>query len=233
MGVYKLIDNIEDYLVKAENKKQAERQEYIAGKEDYVVKFYPSGIGYCSRKLVMQNLDYEKPEADPKFLRIMENGNSMHSRYEKLFGEMGILVAPELPIKDEELRISGRTDALIRVPKGSSAWELVLVELKSANDNQFGKMVKTNEPKVEHYQQLQLYMHLTGIHTGVLFVENKNNQDLWEFWCEYDGELCEKLVEKIKMVNSCSDAEILPERDYPKNSYECRYCDFREACWAQ
>jgi len=225
---FNITDRIEEYSLKKQREQDKERKEKYKGEP---TRFYPSSIGFCSRRIVMQALDYERPELPAKVLRIMENGTYMHERFEAWFEGMGILIAPEVPIKDKDLRISGRTDALIRVPGKDGTGKIVLVELKSANDKQFNRMMSQDKPKDEHLKQIQLYMHLTGIEDGLILVENKNNQDLWEYWCKYDPIMASELIEKIKMVNSHIDAEILPNREFDKTSFECRYCDFRNECW--
>ncbi|MEK1828880.1 hypothetical protein AAAC51_06965 [Priestia megaterium] len=58
-------------------------------------------------------LGYPSKEIKGQSLLIMENGTSFHNRMEDFFEKMGIMVAPELSLKDKELRISGRSDAII------------------------------------------------------------------------------------------------------------------------
>ena len=181
----------------------------------------------------MQMLGYERPDMDPRILRIMDNGTYTHHRYEDLFDKMGIQVEREVVLKDEKLRISGRTDSHIRFKDENGNEVDALVELKSAKDSQFNRMKQEGEPRADHYDQLQLYMHLTGIHKGVIFVENKDTQDTLEFWVDYDEERANQLVEKIKMINACVDMEILPEKEFEITSFECRFCDFRYLCWEE
>jgi CRISPR/Cas system-associated exonuclease Cas4 (RecB family) len=237
--MYNLSDEINKYInVKEQNKKQ--EYDFSALLSDGPPKFYPSSVGFCSRRIVMQMIGLDKPIPDPRIIRIMDNGNSVHERYENYFAEMGILVTPELSLKHEELRISGRSDAIIRIPSDETAYELAIIEIKSSNNNQFNRMVKDGKPKDEHYMQLQLYMYLTGIKKGAILVENKDNQDVWEYWCDYDPELAHQIVDKIRRVNAFVDENlknenkeklILPEREFEKTSFECRYCDFKEICW--
>jgi CRISPR/Cas system-associated exonuclease Cas4 (RecB family) len=195
---------------------------------------------------------YPQPELDPKVLSIFENGHSFHNRMEHLFGKAGILIAPELPIKNAEMNISGRTDAVVRNPnKGlykdthlitlldfdnniifeGPNNEVALVELKSINNKGFNKVNNDNHPKEEHIQQLQLYMFLSGIRQGVVFYENKDTQATAEFWIEYDEKLVEKLIAKIKNINTHVAAKTLPEREGTRSSYKCNYCDFKDICW--
>jgi len=229
---YQLGNAIDKFLIEEENAKRAERAKN-AEENPKPPSFYPSSIGFCSRRIAMQMLGYERPDMDPRILRIMDNGTYTHHRYEDLFDKMGIQVEREVVLKDEELRISGRTDSHIRFKDENGNEVDALVELKSAKDSQFNRMKKEGEPRADHYDQLQLYMHLTGIHKGVIFVENKDTQDTLEFWVDYDEERANQLIEKIRMINACVDMEILPEKEFEITSFECRFCDFRYLCWEE
>jgi len=196
-------------------------------------RFYPSSANKCSRYIVYDMLGYPKPPKEPKLIRIMENGNSMHERYQTWFEEMGILVANEFPIKVPELRISGRLDSIITtkdiIP---GVDDVAIVELKSANDKKFAQMVKSNEPNPDYYAQIQLYMELLKIPYGLIFIENKNNQEILEFLVDYDPEFGKRLLEKVVMVNDCVTKKELPRREYIKSSYECKWCDYHDTCWS-
>ncbi len=224
---YSLCDAIDNYLVTANELEQTQRAEARA---DQPPNFHPSGIGYCARSLAMGMLNYPRQTPDAQSIRIFANGDSMHERYQKWFSDMGILVAEELPMKDPIMRLSARLDAIIRVTDEGAAGMLAIVELKSAKDKQFKRMLKEG-PYTGYICQLQFYMHMTGIPRGVIFMENKDTQELTEWWYEYDQAMAAQLVEKAQMVVSCVDAQLLPEREYEKTSFECRFCDYAEACW--
>lgn len=219
---------LNEYLLEKKKENDGQRAELEKKRRDTKdFKFYPSSIGKCSREIVYAMLGYSKPEIPSRVLRIFDNGDSMHERYQNWFGEMGILISPELPIKDEELGISGRTDALIRIND-----ELVLVELKSSNTRQFERMQKEGLPKEEFSKQLQLYLHLTGIKKGIILIENKNDQSILEFTEDYDNELANELIKKIKDCIWHAKENLIPERPFAKTSFECRYCDFNIECWS-
>lgn len=219
---------LNDFLEERQKQQNAEREEKSkALREAGKFKFYPSSIAKCRREIVYQMLGYPKQDIPTRVLRIFDNGDSMHERYQNWFAEMGILISPELPLKNEELCISGRTDALIRIND-----ELVLVELKSANDRSFGWMVKKNEPKEDYVMQLQLYLHLTGIDKGIILIENKNDQTILEFPIAYDKEMSNELINKIKYCVDHAKSNEIPERDYTKSTFQCKYCDYAEMCWS-
>lgn len=221
-------------------------------------KFYPSSVGKCLRAIVYQMQGYESKGMEGRILLILENGTYFHERIEKLFGATGTLIVPELPIRRPELRLSGRSDAVIKnilphtpseniiklhaevlkpdntEPELELVYEgpdndVILVELKSISDSGFNYLSKG--AKEAHIMQLQLYMHLTGIKQGCLLYENKNNQEMKEFFIGYDPVMSQKIIEKIIAANKHVDDVTLPEREYQRTDFECRYCDFREICW--
>lgn len=234
-------------------------------------KFYPSSVGMCSRRIVYQMLGYSQKPMDPRILLIMENGTYMHERIEKILGDTGLLIAPEISFKKPEWRISGRSDAIIynfrphksndniitlkepiyktdengecirdenghrivideKVLYEGPDNDVMIVELKSISDSGF-KWISKRGPKENHKKQLQLYMYLTGIKEGMLLYENKNTQELKEFFISYDEKLVKEVVNQIVYVNEHVNKKTLPPKEYEENSFECRYCPFRDICW--
>lgn len=222
---------------------QDNKEKYENNKENQ--KIYPSSLYKCSRQILYEMLGYKKEMPDPRIFMIMDNGNYVHERYEKLFKEAGILIASEAPIKDETLRISGRIDAIISVND-----VMAIAELKSANSKTFESMRKSNSVDIKYLSQIQLYMHLTGFDLGVVVVENKDTQEILEFWTEYDEEMAKGIIKKITTINKYFDEKKLIPRSlaceldkytadknklykgqYEEYCYYCRYCDFIENCY--
>jgi CRISPR/Cas system-associated exonuclease Cas4 (RecB family) len=233
-------------------------------------KFYPSSIGKCLRAIVYQMQGYEPKPMDGRFLLIMDNGTYYHERCEELFGTTGLLIAPEVSFKVPELRLSGRSDVLIKnfLPHESSSNiiklyvtekvkdsegnvlkddkgndveqdkllyegpdnDVIIVELKSISDSGF-KYLDRAGAKEAHKMQLMLYMHVMGIKQGLILYENKNTQEMKEFFIGYDAELSERIIEKVRAANSHVNAGTLPEKEYQASDFECRYCDYKDICW--
>jgi CRISPR/Cas system-associated exonuclease Cas4 (RecB family) len=216
-------------------------------------KFYPSSVGKCLRAIVYQMLGYEGREPDAKGLSIMDNGTYFHERMESNIRKTDIFVASELPLKNEQLNISGRLDLVIKnfsphTPddkivklinhKSETVYEgpsndVMIVELKSINEKGFTYLKGKGEPKEEHVQQIQLYMYMTGIHSGILLYENKNTQEMMDFYVEYNEEVVQEVVIKIMKAKQYKERTIIPPRDYAKSSMQCTYCDFKNVCWAE
>ncbi len=199
-------------------------------------KLHPSTIGMCQRKIVFDMLMVPKVMPDDRLMRIFDNGHAMHERYESLFEEMGIQVKNEMKIEFGE--ISGHTDAWIKVysienPMGMD----YLVELKSAFSKSFEWMAKNNQPKKEHRDQLMFYLHLVQkmgilINKGIIYVENKDTQDIWEYELEYDSSSGQKLEDKANWCISLAKERKLPPippRHTP-SYYKCAICDYNFYC---
>ena len=199
-------------------------------------KFHPSSIGSCVRQIVYSMLECETSPHEPRLMRIFECGHSMHDRFERWFGEMGIQIVPELVLDEHSsvdtiaekcrtLNISGRTDSVIIYND-----KFYLVELKSANSNMFKYQLK--QPKEQHLWQLQVYMYLTNIHEGFLLYEDKNTQELKEFYIRYDPKLVSMLLDRIKFVNEHVANRTLPAREGEDSTWMCKYCNYNDACQA-
>lgn len=248
-GDMNLIDMVHTYL-------KQEREEHAQKRldENRTGKYYPSSVGQCKRKVVYQMLGYPQGEIDGRNLLIMENGTYFHNRMEDLFSKMGIMIAPELSLKDEELRISGRSDAIIwnfinqdkvkdlytdeitlkdkeeNVVYQGPASDVLIVEFKSIKDRGYEEYVPKTKPKREHEMQLQLYFYLTGIRQGLVYYEDKDNQNQKYFHITYNEQLVNEIVGDIRFIIQCIDEGKLPDREFEPTSFQCRYCDFRDIC---
>lgn len=107
-GASNLIEMVHAFLSKDNQENQIKRVE--AGRTG---KFYPSSVGECKRKIAYQMMGYPGKPINGQSLLVMENGTSFHNRMEEIFGRMDIMIAPELSLKHADLRISGRSDAII------------------------------------------------------------------------------------------------------------------------
>lgn len=250
-----LVDMVHQYII---DRDRANKMKRVA--EGRIGKFYPSSVGRCRRSIAYQMLGYPGKQIPGQNLLIMENGTSFHERMEKIFEEMGIMIAPELKLTDGELRISGRSDALVwnflreedepdgehielyrsvKDAEGNDVEELVysgpsndvlIIEFKSIKDKKYDKLPKT-KPDKKHNMQLQLYMYMTGIRRGAVYYEDKDNQEQKYYMVDYDEKVVDKVVGDIKYVIGHLDAGTLPDRDFAPVSMDCRWCDFYEICY--
>ena len=134
-------------------------------------RYYPSEIGGCLRR-VYYSYTVPKP-VKMDLQKIFEVGNIMHDFIaEVLRSEKNPevkLIDSELPFKLEMngFLSSGRIDDLLLV---TTSGKKLLVEVKSTSNVEM-----VDEPKEDNVMQLQLYMHVMGVHDGVLLYVDKRN----------------------------------------------------------
>lgn len=220
--------------------------------------FRPSSLGSpCLRKIFYS---YNRVTEDFEFplnvKRICKLGDSIHEMLSSSFRASGILVdyknkdgsAPkskhhpgeldfEFPIKDEDLEVSAKIDAILL--HENKIW---IGEYKSINDRGFASLKAPkpdhliqgtlyyylfkkalNEGKFNHIKQLDGKTEIAGV--KFLYV-NKNNSEMKEFTCQANDELFVQIVQKMQIVKQHCESNTLP----PKASDWCQSCSWRIKC---
>lgn len=190
--------------------------------------FSPSNDQTCARFWWYKFQGVEIPVThDHKGQRIFDVGHDVHARIVRYFDEMGILIEAEMPVPQKEgcPPVSGFIDAVIE-------WKGPLViEIKSTNHEGFMMRQMYKKPSAKHYQQIQWYMHYTGIHRGVVLYECKNTQNFYFCNVRYDEEFMRKLLSKYDKIYKKASAKEIPERPSAYNSDRCIKCQLRSVCW--
>lgn len=260
-----LVEMVHAFLVEESIQNQKERRE-----QGRIGKFYPSSVGKCKRFIAYQMLGYPGKPSSGKNMLVLENGTYFHERMEDLFERMNIMIAPELVLKHEDLRISARSDAIIwnflrgeDEPDGEVIQlhrqvevdgekqvdeegnpvleciyegpqnDVLIVEFKSAKDKSYHDYTPKTKPQGKHEMQLQLYFYMTGIRKGLVYYENKNDQNQKYFIVEYNQKIIDELIADIQFVIEYVDKKELPDREYQPVDFECRWCDYRDICYPE
>jgi CRISPR/Cas system-associated exonuclease Cas4 (RecB family) len=137
------------------------------------------------------------------------------------------LLEKELPLQKDmkDFVISGRLDDLLLLKEDGKK---VLVEVKSTKSIDF-----TAEASRSHAMQLQLYMHITGVHDGIVLYVDKNNLKSKAFEINYDPEQAEEIFKRFIELNLCLVSEQLPldeAKREPALMWMCRYCEYVDKC---
>ena len=192
-------------------------------------RYYPSEIGSCLRKVWYS---YKHPkETDVELIKIFELGNMIHDFVSKVIesdkNPHVELLEKELPLQKDmkDFVISGRLDDLLLLKEDGKK---VLVEVKSTKSIDF-----TAEASRSHAMQLQLYMHITGVHDGIVLYVDKNNLKSKAFEINYDPEQAEEIFKRFIELNLCLVSEQLPldeAKREPALMWMCRYCEYVDKC---
>ena len=168
----------------------------------------PSQIYECQRWIVgdiLGLIPFEPKSAVQQ--RVLDNGSYVHKRIlQKYLPRMGIVSHIldikkgevkqfiEVSLRDDSLWMKGSPDAIILNPNDGLAY---VFELKSMRDGEFRIL---EDAKIEHIMQLHMYFYLTNLKQGILFYENKDNQQTKEFVLQKSDVLMNKILNKISLI---------------------------------
>lgn len=191
---------------------------------------------FCIRQQVLSLL-YKQRQGDQTpvgLMRIFEEGNAIHEKWQRLFIRAGYSKAEDLDFTrfNEEFEISFTPDIICRIPEFYDG-EMV-GEIKSVNTFQFKKM--TSHPS--GHKQMQFYMYLTGIRKGFVLCEDKNTQEFKVFVYDYDPSVVAPFVERAEQVQyhkqRVFDEGKMVKRCDGCNKSTCKKaeeCAMRDACY--
>lgn len=192
-------------------------------------RYYPSEIGSCIRKVWYS---YKHPmEVKPDLIKIFEVGNIMHDFVTRVLKSEKNphveLLSSEVPFKleIEGFTVSGRVDDLLLIREDSKR---VLVEVKSTKNIKY-----QNEPSHSHVMQLQLYMHATNVHSGVVLYVDKSSLQTRAFEIEYSEATALQIIERFKRLHKTLKENELPPEEAKlarELNWLCRFCEYRDKC---
>jgi CRISPR/Cas system-associated exonuclease Cas4 (RecB family) len=191
-------------------------------------RFYITDAGKCPRAVFFKFKNAPKEPIEPRLMRIFDHGENIHRNIFNILYRLKIGCTTEIKIPDQEI-VSGRADAILCLPtEQTGVNENYVLDIKSINSMLFRKL---EQPKEENIYQVQLYMHFFGIKKGILLYVDKDQQNLKEFFLDYDEQLCKNLMDKFYALKSQIESDILPAKleDYPRN-WQCNYCVFKDIC---
>lgn len=205
---------------------------YKENKPKEVGRYYPSQIGSCLRKVWYS---YKFPiDTSPELVKIFELGNIMHDFVVKVLKSEKNpeveLVSTELPFRQEigDFLVSGRIDNIIIIKASGKS---ILVEVKSTGNVDF-----VEDAAPHNVVQLQLYMHATGIHNGILLYVDKRNLKSKVFPVPYSEQEALKIVDRFKALHKFLKADVAPDpeaREKRDTIWMCKYCEYRQKCYGE
>lgn len=188
---------------------------------------------FCYREQVL-SLIYKQSQGEhvsQGLIRIFEEGNAIHEKWQRLFIRGGLCKAEDLDYSklNKTYEIGYTPDAIITI-KGIQ----YVVEIKSVNTYQFQKM--TSHPTGA--KQVNMYMHFTGIHNGIVLCDDKNTQNFKVFVVKYNKDMVDPYVERLEAVKYYKD-RVFEEGKMVARCSQCTskvckraiVCSMRDACW--
>jgi len=191
---------------------------------------------FCLRQQVL-SLIYKQLQGEQVsvgLMRIFEQGNAIHEKWQRLFIRGGFSKYNELDKTqfNEKYKISFTPDIICSIPEFYDG--KMIGEIKSVNTYQFQNM--TRHPSA--WKQCQWYMYLTGIKKGFVLSEDKNTQDFKIEIYDFDHSIVDEFIDRAEQIkfyyNRVFKEGKMVKRPKDAKNPECKrcaQCALRNACW--
>ena len=195
-----------------------------------------SAIGKeCARSLWYEFRKCVKPNFDGRLYRLFDRGHREEATFVEELRGIGCEVH-EFDADGNQFEViacdghfKGHTDgAALGIPEAPKTWHLL--EMKTASAKSFAKTQKdgVEKDKPQHFAQMQVYMHLTGLKRALYMVVNKDNDELYTERLRYDSKRAQGYIDKAQsIINATTPPERISDR---ADSWACKFCDARELC---
>lgn len=202
---------------------------------------HPSSLGsICSLDLEFSLLGH-RTAADGQGARRMDNGTDVGKRWARALQDMGILVAAEVPARNDDPLISGSLDVLVQHRESGTK---SVGEIKSMHSYGFKGLPTPTSDRVANMRaiamkyknyclQLTTYMTIHGLDAWFLF-ENKDNQEYRVFWVTPTPEMIEEVFGKDGPPKTAQEAfyeGVLLAPPFTRNSATCQNCYRKKMCF--
>jgi hypothetical protein len=204
---------------------------------------------WCTRQQVLSLLfkQIQKENTNIGLLRIFEEGNAIHEKWQRLLIRAGYGKAKTMDKTrfNSEYEVSYTPDIVCRIPEYFDG--VMVGEIKSVNTFQFKRMAEHPSAK----KQLQFYMYLCieeakkkgkwngkDYTKGFVLCDDKNTQDFKLFIYDYDENFVGQFIERLEEVKYHKDNFLktgkMIERCKECKSVDCKMaegCPMKNACW--
>lgn len=197
--------------------------------------FHPSQAAACMRQLwfARRNAPINKSSSGTDLLRehlIFETGTYIHVMFQNLCERAGLLEQREVMVCDDDQRIIGHADGIVKVPAENGKSIRSLLEIKTINARGFTSL---RGPHESHRRQVTIYMKLLGLtQTNIVYL-NKDKHEAREFVIPFDDKFYRKTVlPRIQTYFEVIKQDTPPDKEgFNPNSMPCLFCSFSRVCF--
>lgn len=200
-----------------------------------------SDKAFCVRQQVLSLLyrQRQREQVPVGLMRIFEEGNAIHEKWQRLFIRAGFSVSEQLDLTKvyDDYEVSNTPDIICTIPEfnDKTGYDGEMIgEIKSVNTFQFKKMI--HHPSAG--KQLQWYMYLRGIEKGFVLCEDKNTQEVKVMVYDYDPEVVAPFIARCEEIQYYKN-KVFEEGKMVKRASDCKTssckratdCAMRDACF--
>ena len=190
----------------------------------------------CERALWYDFRWVTRSDHPGRLLRLFETGQLEESRLVLNLRRTGATVLEVDPDTGRQFQVKahgghfgGSLDGVaINLLEAPKTWHVL--EFKTHSNKSFTDLVakKVRDSKPQHFAQMQIYMHLTGITRAMYLAVNKDTDDLFVERIEVDRAYAERLIDKAgRIIYSMAPP---PRMTDDPSWYQCRFCNHAALC---
>lgn len=167
---------------------------------------------------------------------IFEDGNWRNLKWIVEFERMGILKAYEQTNYNPKINLSWTPDARLDLSKYyGKEYSDVPCEIKGMNDREFKEFRRRSGRgnfASSRIMQIHAYMIAEDKDYWLIFAENKNTQDIEEYWCKRDPGVVKLLQAKYAYMLRADKLEVLPAIECGMDNSDRKFtrCSRSEEC---
>jgi hypothetical protein len=188
----------------------------------------------CERNIWYTFRWVSRPKFDGRMLRLFQTGSREEPRLVKNLRDIGVTVWDKDPDSGMQIyysdmggHFSGSLDGVGIGFKESEQYHVL--EFKTSNNKGFNVLANkgVEVAKFEHFCQMQMYMHWSGVDRAFYFCVNKETDEIYQERVPYRKETALRLTSKAERVifSAIPTFKIGSEDDH-----RCRFCDHKETC---
>lgn len=210
---------------------------YEAKPQEHRPHMGASIIGHeCPRYVWLTWRWARQPKFPGRVLRMFSTGNREEPRLIEELRGIGATVWDVDPVTGEQFAVTacdghfgGHLDGVAKGVPESPATPCVL-EFKTHNDRSWKSVASkgVKDGKLQHFIQMQIYMHLMGIDRALYMAVNKNDDDVYTEWVHYDKELAEWWLNRAQWLIDATEPPAKAAESPDK--MPCKFCSFAEHC---
>lgn len=142
----------------------------------------------------------------------------------------------EIEINDEEHKIKGKTDGILKINSDDPSYSDILLEMKTKGTNSFENV---KAPTKREITQVSIYMHFLKLSECMFVYINRDTYDFKMVPAKKDNHAVQVVFDKISLIKESLEEGKPPYKD-KKPCRKCRKsdsgnakkCPFNEECWS-
>ena len=194
-------------------------------------------IGKSCERAIWYDFRWCTPDdKNGRFCRLLETGDLAESRFESDLQAIGVRLSTVNPKTGKQYRIQacegffgGSLDGIaIGFPECPD--QKHVTEMKTHNNKSFNLLKKkgVKESKPQHFTQMQMYMSASGIHRAFYIAVNKDTDELYGEFVEFDeGHANQHIQRAARVIASDKPLDKVSDK---ASFFECKMCDHHSIC---